>query len=105
MGSLDPCTMHDCRNALKWSVFAYWQDGELMKDLFIVCESLRNAADLVFERMPHWLADKVSHVRSQSFCIFAQLEALWTSCWFSCITILLFGAQRKLEMKRWWLWW
>ena len=45
-----PCCNHDCHNALKW----------VAKDAFIVFESLRNAFDLLMERLHGWVSNRAT---------------------------------------------
>ncbi len=54
-----PCCNHDCHNALKWSLSRYVL-AEVAKDMFIVFESLRNAFDLLMERLHGWVSSRAT---------------------------------------------
>ena len=56
-----PCCNHDCHNALKWSLSKYVL-AEVAKDMFIVFESLRNAFDLLMERLHGWVSSRATFV-------------------------------------------
>jgi hypothetical protein len=42
-----PCGLHDTHNSLKWSLHARTANTEVLKDCFLVIESLRNSANLL----------------------------------------------------------
>lgn len=51
------CSCHDIQNALKWSLSPVADSGiEVVKSLHIVIESVRNGFDLVFARLPAFVA-------------------------------------------------
>ena len=54
-----PCCNHDCHNALKWALAKYVL-AEVAKDMFIVFESLRNAFDLIMERLRGWVSSRAT---------------------------------------------
>jgi hypothetical protein len=56
------CSLHDCHNALKWSTKAFVDDAGV-KDLHVVCESLRNSLSLLTARLPKFLASVVDFRR------------------------------------------
>ena len=54
-----PCCNHDCHNALKWALAKHVL-AEVAKDMFIVFESLRNAYDLLMERLRGWVSSRAT---------------------------------------------
>jgi hypothetical protein len=71
------CCIHDIHNGLKWGLYAHTQDASLMKDMYIIIESLRNAYGLLHLHMGQWLLDKVKFVNEP--VPREDLEALWTA--------------------------
>ena len=54
------CSNHDCQNALKWSLAPFLESAEVLKDLYIVVESLRNAFGLLVRHLKHFLAASIA---------------------------------------------
>lgn len=71
------CCCHDVHNSLKWSVHALFQNESMIKDLFVVVESLRNSYSLLVAHLPKWLRRSVRFVAPQANTTF--LHTLWTS--------------------------
>ena len=73
------CCVHDVHNGLKWGLFAYTTDPQLIKDIYIVIESLRNAYSLLYSHMGQWLLDKMRFVDDDDVVPRQHLEALWAA--------------------------
>ena len=56
------CCNHDAHNALKWAMLEQMGDPQLLKDLCIVLESLRNSYDLLHGRLAAWVHSKARFV-------------------------------------------
>ena len=75
-----PCCNHDVHNSLKWALFTYMQDEDLLKDVWVVIESLRNGFSLLQAELPRWLATKVKFVdEADAFYHPDDATALWTA--------------------------
>ena len=44
---MTPCALHDAQNTFKWGLHDQCSDSDLMRDIFVSIESLRNSADLI----------------------------------------------------------
>lgn len=55
------CCAHDTHNALKWSIFAYTHDREVMRDTWVVLESLQSSFDLLVAHMGDWIVLHVAY--------------------------------------------
>eukprot|EP00969_Alexandrium_andersonii_P180255 7966838-Alexandrium_andersonii.AAC.1 len=71
------CGCHDCHNGLKWGMHFQFADKELLKDMHIIVESLRNAYGLLYSHLAQWLADTVLFVDTPEDP--SNLAALWTA--------------------------
>ena len=47
-----PCALHDLGNSLKWALAVDCPDKEVLKDLHVCIESVRNTADAMLEKIP-----------------------------------------------------
>ena len=50
-----PCALHDAQNGFRWGLLSSCKDTQLMRDLYISVESLRNSMDLLSSRLAGWL--------------------------------------------------
>ena len=50
-----PCALHSLHNSLKWSMFAQFEDLQLIKDLWAVFASLRESFDFLETHLLSWL--------------------------------------------------
>jgi hypothetical protein len=48
------CGLHDASNALKWGVMTRFDESEVLKDVYIVCEALRHATDVIRNHILPW---------------------------------------------------
>ena len=71
------CSVHDAHNALKWGMHQAFEDGELMKDIHIVIESLRNGYDLLHGHLAQWLLEAIKFVEDPTPA--EDLVCLWTA--------------------------
>lgn len=56
------CANHDCHNALKRGLFNAFQDAELLKDIYISIESLRNSYGLLHDNLAAWVQETLAFV-------------------------------------------
>eukprot|EP00971_Amphidinium_carterae_P279525 5549207-Amphidinium_carterae.1 len=55
-----PCAAHDAQNALKWALLLGATDAELIKDVFVIVESLRNSLDTLHMHLPAFVAEYIT---------------------------------------------
>ena len=73
------CALHDAHNSLKWGLnFQAW-GPQLLKDLFIVMQSLKNSFNLVTERLTPWLALRLIFTDREECPPGHELLDLWTA--------------------------
>lgn len=53
------CSLHDCSNAVKWSLHMQFRDAQLMRDLYIVIASARNSYNSILKHLIGWLRSGV----------------------------------------------
>ena len=51
-----PCAAHDCNNAFKWSLASRFDNKDLLRDAYIVVESLRNSWTTLTSHLAEWVA-------------------------------------------------
>ena len=56
------CALHDLHNALKWSMHAEFNDLQLLKDIFIIYQSVRNGFDEIQQFLCLWLLQNTEFV-------------------------------------------
>ena len=55
-----PCAMHDAHNAFRWGFLEEVKNRELMRDVYVSVESIRNSMDLVQKHIGAWVAERVT---------------------------------------------
>ena len=55
-----PCALHDVQNGFRWGMHGMAKDKELLRDVYIGIESLRNSCDLLTTYVAEWVATKLS---------------------------------------------
>ena len=55
-----PCALHDSQNAFRWAFLDACSDQQLMRDLYVSLESLRNSHDLFQRHLSSWVASRMS---------------------------------------------
>lgn len=73
------CGLHDCHNGLKWGMHTHFNDPSLMKDIYIVIESLRNSHNLIQRHLRAWIADKVQFADEWSGEESSVMGEMWTT--------------------------
>ena len=72
-----PCALHDLHNGLKWSLFDVFQDGGMIKDTWIIFQSVRNSFNDIQRQIPLWLLTGVSSVPDAALPPPEQLASFW----------------------------
>ena len=71
------CCNHDCHNGLKWGLWRSWNDGTVLKDVYVAIESLRRSYNILYERMAPWL-QRVVYFTDEAEDV-ATLSQLWAA--------------------------
>ena len=71
------CCNHDCHNGLKWGLHSHFGDSQLLQDVHIGIESLRNSYMQLLQNLGPWLVGVVEFVEDPSPS--EALEQLWTT--------------------------
>ena len=71
------CCCHDTHNAFKWGMHLEFQELDLLKELYIAIEAVRNSYGQLISHLPQWLLSRVrfvdvSHHRA------LELEMIWS---------------------------
>ena len=87
------CANHDSHNGLKWSMQAQFANKDLVSNVFIGIESLRNSYFQLCDTLPRWLARVVDFTETPLPA--ETLRQLWTSLGIEpdvCDTLVELGA-------------
>ena len=79
------CACHDTHNAFKWGMHQQFQNLELLKELYIAIESIRNSYGLLVRYMPKWLLQKLKFVECSDHA--SGLGPLWTALGVDSATV------------------
>jgi hypothetical protein len=74
-----PCAAHDCANALKWSLACRFENKDLLRDAYIVVESLRNSWSTLSSHLCEWIALRVTFSDELTM----EQQELWRMVWTS----------------------
>ena len=74
---ITPCALHDAHNSLKWSMRDRFADPQLLRDLYIVMESLRRSADLLSANVYQWLSTRLRATASRGPHWVEQRLTMW----------------------------
>ena len=55
------CAAHDAHNSFKWALWFQFEDKNLLRDAYIIVESLRNSMNLLNKYMHAWIASRLSY--------------------------------------------
>ena len=56
-----PCAAHDAQNAFRWGMGEMAKDKNLLRDVYVGIESLRNSLDLINRHVAEWVARRLSY--------------------------------------------
>jgi hypothetical protein len=74
-----PCVLHDFHNAVKWSLYLWFYDASILKDLHIGIESVRNGYDLIVDGLSPFLVRRLKFAAADDLPSQATLKLLWES--------------------------
>ena len=77
--AITPCALHDSQNAFRWGLLSQCQDRQLMRDVYISVEALRNSADLLHSRMNTWLVSVMDFHPARGEDWVGRQRAVWTA--------------------------
>ena len=55
-----PCSLHDCQNGFRWGMLEQCSDRDLLRDVYVGIEPLRNSADIISSQMSLWVTSRLS---------------------------------------------
>lgn len=74
------CAMHDTHNAVKWALpELFFQDKELLKDLYIIVSSMRNTFGYFHDCIHQWVAVHLQYVEDEQLPPTEALQELWVA--------------------------
>ena len=76
---LTPCALHDAQNGFRWGYAPQFKDKQLMRDLYVAIESLRNSADLLWCHMCDWIQSCLRFVEPRDESWHDNARMLWTA--------------------------
>ena len=72
-----PCALHDCQNGFRWGMLEQCSDRDLLRDVYVGIESLRNSAGLINSQMSLWVSSRLSPKADRSDEWKARQNTLW----------------------------
>jgi hypothetical protein len=94
-----PCAVHDTHNSLKWSMFLYCQNTTVLKDVYIVVESLRHCLDLLHGYLGSWLVEHLHFVPDEDLDSVESLQEVWLALGVAPAVIEILAEQLRLRWK------
>lgn len=73
------CACHDASKANQWSMFFEYSDKDLLRDIFIAAESLRNSINLIRDYLDAWISLRLDFAEPLSCWEVDHLTCLWVS--------------------------
>ena len=52
------CCVHDVNKAGEWAQWGSFHDRDLLRDVFVAFESLRNSVNLIYDHMDEWIVKR-----------------------------------------------
>ena len=99
-----PCALHDSQNAFRWGLLSQCQDRQLMRDVYISVEALRNSADLLHSRIGSWIALTVDFREARGMDWVCRQRELWTALGVDADFVELLSAELELSFEGDTLW-
>ena len=96
---ITPCALHDSQNAFKWGFFAECSDTQMMRDIYVAIESLRNSADLLSRHMAEWVRQKMRLVPARDEGWVQQRRTLLHALSVSMETVDVLASELQLEFQ------
>ena len=73
------CALHDLHNGLKWSLFEVFHDPAMIKETWMIFQSVRNSLEDINRHLPLWLLANVAFVPDVDLPPPEQLASFWTA--------------------------
>ena len=74
-----PCALHDAQNAFKWAMAGGVVDADLLRNVHIAVESLRNSTDLLVRHVALWVNRHIRFVSPWATSQMQEWYELWTA--------------------------
>jgi len=74
-----PCALHDAQNAFRWALMGTCSDAELLRDVYVAIESLRNSADVISSHVAGWVTKSLRLHPDRGDTWVDQRRALWNA--------------------------
>ena len=71
------CSLHDTQSAFRWGLGPKLRDSELLRDVYISVESLRNSMDLLLRYVAEWVTGRIVFVKVHDPAWRRGRRALW----------------------------
>ena len=72
-----PCAIHDSQNVFKRGMHEDFSNRDMMRDIYIAIESLRNTADVISEHMASWVSSRLKFVDDRGPDWVAEQQQVW----------------------------
>ena len=93
---ITPCALHDGQNAFRWGLLSRCQDSQLMRDLYISVEALRNSTDLLHSKMNSWIVQRLDFREARGLDWVCRQRDLWTALGVEADIVELLATELEL---------
>ena len=99
------CAAHDAQSAFRWALHKELADADLLRDVYVSVEALRNSYDLITSRLLSWISQRLSYAPAQSAFWMQHQRFLWQALDVEMETqeILSSTLQLRFENGRLWV--
>jgi hypothetical protein len=92
-----PCAAHDAQSAFRWGMRDSLTDKDLLRDVYVSIESLRNSMDLLVRHIGEWSSLRLSFAEPHSFQESEQWRVLWQALDVELETVELLSDTLQLR--------
>lgn len=94
-----PCCQHDCHNSLKWSLHSFFNNVQLVQEMFIIVAAVRNSYMLIHQHLAAWLQSKLALVPDSELPPVQTRQELWTALGVEPGLVELLAHKLRLQWK------
>jgi hypothetical protein len=99
------CAAHDAQSAFRWGMQGLISDRDLLRDVYISIESLRNSMDLLQHHVMEWAMGRVTFTSPMSASEVEERKELWQALSVDEDTAEVLAEQLQLRFEGGDCWW
>ena len=98
------CALHDGQNAFRWGLLSHCQNRQLMRDVYISIEALRNSTDLLHSRISSWIASVLNFREARGMDWVSRQQDILTALGVEADIVELLASDLELSWEGGCLW-